>query len=183
MRYSDEQILETVNTKDKVLYKRLYDTYYAVLCRYASKLLRRRSGGEEEDIVQEVFIKLWEARELLREDDSPEGFLFIVTRNLVFNQYRKEVNEDYYKMTVLSALESSYDIEEEIAARDLSRYIDRLIEELPEKRRQIFNLSRKAHKSHKEIALLLGISEKTVENQIREALRFLRKNMLLLICF
>ena len=112
-----------------------------------------------------------------------EGFLFIVTRNLVFNQYRKEVNEDYYKMTVLSALESSYDIEEEIAARDLSRYIDRLIEELPEKRRQIFNLSRKAHKSHKEIALLLGISEKTVENQIREALRFLRKNMLLLICF
>ena len=54
--------METVNTKDKVLYKRLYDTYYAVLCRYASKLLRRRSGGEEEDIVQEVFIKLWEAR-------------------------------------------------------------------------------------------------------------------------
>ena len=107
----------------------------------------------------------------------------IVTRNLVFNQCRKEVNENYYKMTVLPALESSYDIEEEIAARDLSRYIDRLIEELPEKRRQIFNLSRKAHKSHKEIALLLGISEKTVENQIREALRFLRKNMLLLICF
>ncbi len=177
----ESRIIRLLKEGDRGAFSLLYKRYWQKVYGFCRLYLNSRERAE--DVVQEVFIKLWEARELLREDDSPEGFLFIVTRNLVFNQYRKEVNGDYYKMTVLSALESSYDIEEEIAARDLGRYIDRLIEELPEKRRQIFNLSRKAHKSHKEIALLLGISEKTVENQIREALRFLRKNMLLLICF
>ena len=61
--------------------------------------------------------------------------------------------------------------------------IDHLIEELPERRRVIFNLSRKEHKSYKEIAFQLNISEKTVENQISEALKFLKKNIMLLIWF
>ena len=112
-----------------------------------------------------------------------KGLLFIITRNLIFNHYRKNVNEDFYKMTVLSAMDTSYDLEEEITAYNLREYIDHLIEELPERRRIIFNLSRKEHKSYKEIASQLSISEKTVENQISEALRFLKKNIMLLIWF
>ena len=73
--------------------------------------------------------------------------------------------------------------EEEITAYNLGEYIDHLIEELPERRRVIFNLSRKEHKSYKEIAFQLNISEKTVENQISEALKFLKKNIMLLIWF
>ena len=70
-----------------------------------------------------------------------------------------------------------------ITAYNLGEYIDHLIEELPERRRVIFNLSRKEHKSYKEIAFQLNISEKTVENQISEALKFLKKNIMLLIWF
>ena len=136
-----------------------------------------------EDVVQEVFIKVWESREFIREDDNFKGLLFVITRNLIFNQHRKNVNEDFYKMTVLSAMETSYDLEEEITAYNLGEYIDHLIEELPERRRVIFNLSRKEHKSYKEIAFQLNISEKTVENQISEALKFLKKNIMLLIWF
>lgn len=62
-------------------------------------------------------------------------------------------------------------------------FISILIAELPERRREIFNLSRKEHKSYKEIALQLNISEKTVENQIAEALRYLKKNITLLLLF
>ena len=86
-------------------------------------------------------------------------------------------------MTVLSAMDTSYDLEEELTAYNLGEYIDHLIEELPERRRVIFNLSRKEHKSYKEIAFQLNISEKTVENQISEALKFLKKNIMLLIWF
>lgn len=93
------------------------------------------------------------------------------------------MNEDFYRMTVLSAMEDSYDIEEEIETKNLSEYIDLLIAELPPRRREIFILSRKENKSYKEIALLLDISEKTVENQISEALKYLRKNIILLSFF
>ena len=105
------------------------------------------------------------------------------TRNLIFNRHRKTLNEDFYKMTVIAAMESSYDIEEEIEARSLGEYIDTLIDELPPRRREIFNLSRKQHLSYKEIAERLNISEKTVENQIAEALKHLRKNITLLVLF
>ena len=96
---------------------------------------------------------------------------------------RQEPWLDFYKVTVLAALEEPYDVEEEIDAHNLQEYIDRLIDELPPRRREIFNLSRKEQKSYKEIAILLNISEKTVENQISEALKYLKKNITLLLLF
>ena len=123
------------------------------------------------------------SRLYLTGDDHFKGLLFIITRNQIFNRHRKNVNEDFYKVTVLAALEEPYDVEEEIDAHNLQEYIDRLIDELPPRRREIFNLSRKEQKSYKEIALLLNISEKTVENQISEALKYLKKNITLLLFF
>ena len=85
------------------------------------------------------------------------------------------MNEDFYKVTVLAALEEPYDVEEEIDAHNLQEYIDRLIDELPPAAVRFFNLSRKEQKSYKEIALLLNISEKTVENQISESSQVLEE--------
>ena len=138
----------------------LYKQYWEKVYHFCGLYLNNRDVAE--DVVQEVFIKVWESREFIREDDNFKGLLFIITRNLIFNHHRKNVNEDFYKMTVLSAMDTSYDLEEEITA---------------------FNLSRKEHKSYKEIAFQLNISEKTVENQISEALKFLKKNIMLLIWF
>ncbi len=177
----EKQLILSLRDGDDEAFRILYDTYSGKVYHFCELYLK--DVAVIEDCVQEVFIKVWESRELIREDGHFEGFLFIITRNLVFNQYRKNVNEDFYKMTVLSAMEASYDIEEEIVAYNLGEYIDQLIEELPEKRRTIFNLSRKEHKSYKEIASLLNISEKTVENQINASLRFLKKNILLMIWF
>ena len=159
----------------------LYKKYWKQVYNFSRLYLTSQSVAEE--VVQEVFIKVWESRDCMREGDNFKGLLFIITRNLIFNMHRKNLNEDFYKMTVLSAMESSYDIEEEIDAKNLSEYIDLLIADLPPRRREIFNLSRKENKSYKEISQLLGVSEKTVENQIGEALKFLRKNLILLSLF
>ncbi len=159
----------------------LYERYWRQVYNFSRLYLTNADAAE--DVVQEVFVKIWETHEFLREDDHFKGLLFIITRNLVFNRHRKNLNEDFYKVTVLAALEEAYDVEEEIDARDLREYMDRLIDELPPRRREIFNLSRKEQKSYKEIAFLLNISEKTVENQIREALKYLKKNMMLLLSF
>ncbi|MFV0582413.1 MAG: RNA polymerase sigma-70 factor [Parabacteroides gordonii] len=175
------RLIKSLKEGSREAFSILYKQYWTRVYHFCTLYLNNRERAE--DVVQEVFIKIWEFRHLIRDDERFESFLFIITRNLIFNQFRKDLNEDFYKMTVLSAMENSYDIEDEIDAYNLSKYIDQLIAELPERRRLIFNLSRKEYKSYKEIALLLNISEKTVKNQIAEALKFLRQNIPLLIYF
>ena len=175
------QVIRLFKGGDRESFSLLYKKYWEKVYRFSRLYLNTEDLAE--DVVQEVFIKLWDSKEFIRENEDIKGLLFVITRNLIFNQHRKKVNEDFYRMTVLEAMEDSYDIESEISAYNLQEYIDRLIEELPERRRTIFNLSRKSHLSYKEIAQKLNISEKTVENQIGEALKFLKKNVKLLILF
>ena len=177
----ERELILLLKQSSKDAFTALYKQYWKQVYNFSRLYLTSADAAEE--VVQEVFIKIWETREFLREDDHFKGLLFIITRNLIFNRYRKNVNEEFYKVTVLAALEEPYDVEEEIDAHNLKEYIDRLIDELPPRRREIFNLSRKGQKSYKEIALLLDISEKTVENQISEALKYLKKNITLLLLF
>lgn len=159
----------------------LYKCYWRQVYNFSRLYLTNKDVAEE--VVQEVFVKVWESRDFIREEENFKGLLFIITRNLIFNQFRKSLNEDFYKMTVLAAMEESYNMEEEIDAHNLSEYVDQLIEELPPRRREIFNMSRKQHKSYREIAQELNISEKTVENQIGEALKYLKQNIFMLVLF
>ena len=177
----DEELIWQLKQGSEEAFTALYKKYWRQVYNFTRLYLTTVESAEE--VVQDVFVKLWEARELIRQEDNFKGLLFIITRNLIFNQHRKTLNEDFYKMTVLAAMESAYNIEEEIEAHNLSEYIDTLIQELPPRRREIFNLSRKQHLTYKEIAQRLNISEKTVENQIGEALKYLRKNIPMLVLF
>ncbi|MDL2221466.1 RNA polymerase sigma-70 factor [Parabacteroides sp. OttesenSCG-928-N08] len=177
----EKSYLVALSSGSREAFTLLYKTYWQQVYHFCRLYLTNEQTAEE--VVQEVFVKLWESRELIHADSNLKGLLFIITRNLIFNQHRRHVNEDFYRMTVLQAMEDSYDMESEIEARDLQAYIDQLIEELPPRRREIFLLSRKEQKSYREIAELLQISEKTVENQISEALKFLRKNVVMLCYF
>ena len=177
----ENELILLLKQSNQEAFTTLYKKYWKQVYNFSRLYLTSQSVAEE--VVQEVFIKVWESRDFMREGDNFKGLLFIITRNLILNMHRKNLNEDFYKMTVLSAMENSYDIEEEIDAKNLGEYIDLLIADLPPRRREIFNLSRKENKSYKEISQLLGVSEKTVENQIGEALKFLRKNLILLSLF
>lgn len=177
----DKELILLLKQSNKDAFTTLYTKYWRQVYNFSKLYLINKDAAEE--VVQEVFIKVWESRDFIREEDNFKGLLFIITRNLIFNHHRKSVNEDFYKMTVLKAIEASYNIEEEIEARNLSEYIDMLIAELPPRRQEIFNLSRKENKTYKEIAELLHISERTVENQISEALKYLRQNITLLSLF
>lgn len=176
----DNALILLLKQSNKDAFTTLYKKYWRQVYNFSKLYLTSKEAVEE--VVQEVFIKIWESRDFIRENDNFKGLLFIITRNLIFNHHRKNVNEDFYKMTVLTAMEASYNIEDEIETKNLGEYIDMLISELPPRRQEIFNLSRKENKTYKEIAILLNISEKTVENQISEALKFLRRNITLL-CF
>ena len=159
------------------LYRRYWSKVYNFSRLYLSSIL------EIEEVVQEVFVKVWESRSLLREDDNFKGFLFVITRNLVFNQFRRSFNENAYKLTVLSSIMPYYNLEEELTAADLQEFIEKMVKELPQRQQEVFNLSRNARLTYKEISIRLNISEKTVERHINEALKFLKKNIMFYLIF
>lgn len=179
---TQENLILLLQQGSQMAFGALYKTYWRKVYNFSSLYLKDSYVAEE--VVQEVFIKVWERREFIDANANFEGLLFIITRNFIFNTYRKSINEEFYKVSIINALEESSNLaEEEIETRNLQSYIDQLIEEMPPRRREIFIMSRKQQKSYHEIAESLHISEKTVENQIGEALKFLKKNLILLSFF
>jgi RNA polymerase sigma-70 factor (ECF subfamily) len=141
------------------------------------------SSAEVMEVVQEVFVKLWETRERLDETKNLEGLLFIMTRNLIFNRSRKSFSEEAFKIQALASMENSYNIDAEIEASDLKEHIDKIVSLMPPRRRQIFRMSREEHLSRKEIALQLGITEKAVDRSLALALDFIREHLPLFLIF
>lgn len=173
--------IKSLNNGDRAEFTALYNYYWKQVYNFSRLYINNEHKIEE--VVQDVFIKIWEKRDTIQDNDSLKGLLFIITRNLIFGKFRKDVNETFYKLSVLNSVEQSYNIDEEIEAKDLKNLIDLLVQELPPRCRKIFLLSRQENKSYKEIATILSISEKTVENQISKALKYLRENLYLFIVF
>lgn len=178
---TERELITSLKMGDEGAFTTLYKMYWPKVHNFSRLYLT--SVSEVEEIVQEVFVKVWEARLFLKEDESFKGLLFIITRNIIFNQFRKSFNENAYKATVLNSAKTEYDIENEMEASDLKAYIKTLVSELTPRQKEIFELSREQHLSYKEISVRLCISEKTVERHINEALKYLRKNIYLFSVF
>ncbi|WP_289200812.1 RNA polymerase sigma-70 factor [Phocaeicola sartorii] len=177
---SEREKVIAVKYGDHQAFVELYNDYWEQVYDFSRLYISRVADAEE--IVQDVFVKLWESRHLLKEDESFKGFLFIITRNIVFSRNRKKVNENLFKTSVLSAFgnESNYNsnsVEEEYCASQLAVFIDKLIGSLPEQQKRCFLLSREENLSYKEIAERLGISPKTVEIHMGKALKFLKNSI------
>lgn len=180
---NEEELIEQVKNGNNIAFATLYDYYCQRVYNFTK--LYVSSSDTIAEIVQDVFVKFWEARHLLDNNKKVEGFLFIITRNIIFNKERSKMREDMFKMTILRSLENEepYNQEDHMVAEDLKEYIDRLIAVLPERQREIFLMSREKNMTYREIALCCGISEKTVERHIYLTLKFLKKNLLLFILF
>ena len=158
----ETEILTEVKAGNTIAFERLYDCYWLKVYNFAQLYIT--SSFEVSEVVQDVFVKVWESREMFDETKNFDGFLFIITRNIIFNYSRRHFYELNFKMTALRGLENSYDIEDELDAADLKSYIDKLIEQLPPQRRRIFKMSREQHLTNKEIAERCAVSEKAIEN-------------------
>lgn len=182
---NEKQAIMLLKEDSHEAYTLLYNMYWDKV--YNFSRLYVSSIEDAKEIVQTVFVKLWETRSFLKEDENFKGYLFIITRNIIFNLQKKCFNEFFYKTSILKAfseqnIEDAYG-EETLYASELKLYIDHLIETLPSRQREAFLLSRTEGLTYKEIAERIGISEKTVEIHIAKALKYLRKNIVLLILF
>lgn len=175
------QLVQRLHNGDEEAFSTLYNLYWEKVYKFAQLYLN--SADDIEDVVQEVFLKLWKNRTDIDEKQPFDGYIFIITRNLIFDQSRKKLNYSFLRLTVLQSLENEGEEDLSFEIADLKRHILSLVRQLPEKQQEIFKLSREQHLTNKQIAEKLSISEKAVEYHMKNILKHLRRNLFILSIF
>jgi RNA polymerase sigma-70 factor (family 1) len=169
----EDELINLLRQDKLGAFREIYTRYWKQLYADAYKRLKNKEMAEE--IVQEVFTSLWHKRGALNITQTLGGYLFTSVSNLVIDQYRKDLVRARYKESFkLVYSETDNSTEDAILVKELEHTIEHEVNSLPDKCRSVFELSRVEHKTNKEIASELGISEKTVEHHITKALKHIR---------
>ena len=169
----DNQLVDLVKSGDERAFAEIYERYWGLIFHHVLKMTGDRD--ETQDLVQELFTNLWLQVEHIESGTNISGYLYVSARNKVINLIRHDkIKKDY--LSSLSTFDTHHQnsVLEQLSAKDLSIAIEKEIQNLPFKMREIFELSRKQYQSHKEIADKLHISDKTVKKQIHNAIKILR---------
>ena len=170
---SDQELATLFRDGEEAAYIELYQRFKGILHLHAY----RKLGNFEEakDVVQELFAIIWDKRESLPLTNNFSGYLYQTLRNRIFNIIAHKKVESGYATSISQFLQGeNASTDHKIRERDLAQRIELEINNLPPRMREVFLLSRRSYLSHKEIAQELNISESTVKNQIKNALKILR---------
>jgi RNA polymerase sigma-70 factor (ECF subfamily) len=162
---------------DTIAFEKLFRLYHKRVFAFALHLLP--SSSQAEDIVQNVFMAVWNQRKTIQLTTSFVTYLFGITRHMVYDFIQRKIQQEaFVEYSLENNSEYGFITEEEVIFHELEEQLNKHIGELPERRREIFRLSRIDGLSYKEISEKLGISENTVDTQIRHALSYLRNHLL-----
>ena len=174
---STSRLLHRLSKGDNAAFEELFRRYHKQVYLFVYQLVS--SSYEAEEVVQNVFIAIWNQRKNLQINSSFLSYLFGIARHLIYRFIQQKINhEAFIGFYLYQNDEYSFITEEEVIFNELREKYQRLLENIPERRREIFKLSREEGLSYKAISKKLGISENTVDTQIRFALAFLREHLL-----
>ncbi len=183
----NKSIIRKLSSGDEKAFKRVYDTYKSKLYFYALKFTKNEHNAEE--IVQQVFIKLWDTKHAIDPALSFDAYLFRITRNIAFNFLKKQAVESLHKQEFGAATaHADYHTEETLTYHECEALALQAIESLPEKRQIIFRMSHDEGLNAEEIAEMLQLSVNTVKSQLVKASKTIKAhllihiNTLLLLC-
>ncbi|MCJ8208837.1 RNA polymerase sigma-70 factor [Mucilaginibacter sp. RS28] len=173
---SDQELVSLLREGSEEAYAEIYNRYKWLLHTHAYKKLGDREAAN--DVIQELFAALWTKRQDIFLTTTLSAYLYTATRNRILNIIEHEKVESRYVDSLL-VYANNYvaSTDHLIRERQLMEIIEKEIAALPPKMREVFELSRKSHLSHKEIAEELSISEETVKKQIKNALKILRMRL------
>jgi RNA polymerase sigma-70 factor (ECF subfamily) len=155
-------------------YEVIFRSYYERLCHYANMWLKDMDASEE--VVQNTFVKLWEKRDSIQVESSIKSYLYRAVYNASINEIKHQKVKDNYANMHYNQ-EPSSELHSQSELKELETRIDKALKSLPEQCRLIFQMSRYQELKYREIADILNISIKTVENQMGKALRMMRMNL------
>jgi RNA polymerase sigma-70 factor, ECF subfamily len=163
---------------DELAFELLFRKYYIRLFNFANKFIA--NSAESEEIVQEVFLNIWNKRDQLQLDEVIRPYLFKSIQNLCFNFLKhKKLIDNYYSIieVVYKNQSEEFNTYESLLYTELQEKVDVAIQSLPDQCRKIFQMSRQDGLKYNEIATELGISVKTVETQMSRALSKLKDEL------
>lgn len=154
----------------------LYAVYSKKVYQFAYSFLKNKEDSEE--IVQEVFLRVWEKRKKIKEYYSYKSFLFSISYNLIMDHFRAKLKKpEFFEALSIHAKLIDISSEQQIDYKNLKEHYLQIIEQLPPRRKAIFKMNRFEGLSYTEIAKRLHLSVNTIENQMAAALKFIRKNI------
>ena len=161
---------------EEAAFKALFTEHYKGMYSYACIILK--DEVEAEEIIQNVFVRLWEKQTAIQIETSLKAYLYRMVYNDCMNHIKhKAVVIKFQKEKTYVMKNETGNAEEKVASTQLNEQLSNALRELPEQCRTVFQLSRFEDLKYREIAVQLGISEKTVENQMGKALRLLRMKL------
>lgn len=172
LRLESNDLIERLRQGDEAAFDAIFREWYPSLVRSAESIVRSRAVAEE--VVQDVMLELWRRRESLAKDSSPQAYLFQSTRNRALNHIRHERVEQKSEPELIRQTEMTASAHSQLVEEEIEAALKTAVSELPDRCREVFELSRTHGLKYAEIATTLGISVKTVEAQMGKALRTLR---------
>lgn len=174
---AEKVLLAMVSEGDPIAFRKIYESYYDHVYNAAFSFLK--SDQLTEDVVQEVFLKVWSKREVLTQVEKFDAWLFIMARNHILTEFKSRLRFSSYVEYLKNYLsEAGSDLMDEIIFRDSDAIIRNAVEKLPEQQKTVFRLSRDEGLSQEEIAEKMAISKNTVRNHMNSALKYLRRYIL-----
>ena len=172
--HTDRELVKELKKGNITAFNQLFYSYSSKLYRFANGYFKSKEDAEE--LVQEVFTKIWEKRKDLDEESKFKSYLFTIAFNDIKKHYRSKslLNKYFdYQQTKENLISGS----QEVDYQSLKSLVDQLVEKMPEKRKAVFIKSRYEGKNANEISEEMSISKSTVENHLNQALKFLRKHL------
>lgn len=171
----DQELIPLLREGSKDAFRILYDRYGMKIHRFALSYLK--SDYDAEELVQDVFLKLWIKRDFLNVSGNIRAYLYKVAVNSIYDFIRKKNLELAFQEFANGQPDDDDSTWDEVVYNDLAAQLNQLMTEMPEQRRKIFKLSKEKGLSNDEIAESLGLSKRTVENQIYRATAFLKDKL------
>ena len=174
--YSDVELLSLLQKDSEYAFTLIYDRYKNLIYSVAIKLLKSSFSAEE--IVQEVFLKLWARREHLVSVENLEAYIFITARNIIFDRIKKVAKEVVLQERALQNFSQQEDKTDfRVRERQIDEILFKITELLPPQQRIVFNLVKGQGMSHEKVAEKLQISPLTVKKHMSQALKFIRRHL------
>ena len=175
--YSDKELMQEIKADNMLAFDVLYKKYCKRVYKFGYSILK--SPEESENLMQDVFLNLWENRHKVEKDSSIKSYVFTITYNSAISIIRKKARESEF----IEYLKSMQEINEEepvnieLEYNELTNKLDEIIKALPQRQKEVYLLHKVEGLKYKEIAERLNISENTIENHMSRALKIIREKL------
>lgn len=172
----DANLAHRIKYGEKDAYQELFERYAPRIFHFSLSYLKNKADSEE--LVQDVFMKVWEKREILDSGQNVKAYLFKIAVNTIYDFIRrKNIESAFNEFAATNSKKSSESTWDTVVYKEMQVRINHIVSEMPEQRRRVFHLSKTKGLTNDQIAQKLEISKRTVENQLYRAISFLKENL------